>query len=247
MAIGPLRGGGSPPLKPLTEKPREAQADVAPRVLEKAVDGVLEPGRHLLLPAGTGLAHFRDHFDARGLPGYEKLLKGEAPDPQARSAVEPAPLTAHQQAVMAGALGVLERLPLGLGNLEPDDEPPSPDAHAPRDLLPPVRVLELQGGLFTLEEGSLDVQGRRLCTLEAFLDGDVHEVSVAADLSAIPSGTRLRIPALEAALGREIAMRVVHQTERTEETGTALVEICVSAREARWAALLERLLTVELG
>ena len=247
MAIGPLRGGGSPPIKPPTEKPREAQAEVAPRLLEQSVDGVLKPGQHLLLPAGTGLAHLRDHFDARQRPGYDKLLKGEAPPPDAKSSFS-APPSPAQQALIAGAMAMLERLPTARGQdvpdpeleREPDDASPAPEASK-------TRTLALQGGLFTLDEGSLDVSGRRLATLEAFLDGDVAFVSVAIDLEAIAPGTPLRLPALEAAVGQPILLRAVHQTERTTGTGTALLEVCVSEREPRWRALLERIVTVELG
>lgn len=244
MAIGPLRGGGSPPITPPGPNPKEAE--VAPKVLEKAVDGVLKPGQHLLLPAGTGLAHFRDHFDAREAPSYEKLLKGEAPAPPAQASAS-APTSPEQQAALARAMSMLERLPTT--SAAPEDpeelELPSPKSQPPEPL--PARTLEMQGGLFTLDEGSLDVHGRRLKTLEAFLDGDVDAVSVAVDLEAIAEGTPLRIAALEAALQRSVPLRAVHQTERTQGTGTALLEVCVSERSAQWAALLETVLVVELG
>jgi hypothetical protein len=247
MAIGPLRGGGSPHIKPPTEKPRDGQADVAPRVLEKAVDGVLKPGQHLLLPAGTGLAHLRDHFDARQTPGYDKLLKGEAPTPAAQNTSTPAPSVA-QQALVAGAMAMLERLPSARSVDVTEAEPERQPQDGPVEIAPLLpRTLELQGGLFTLDEGSLDVGGRRLATLEAFLDGDVEFVSVAVDLAAIGPGVSLRIPALETALGQAIPLRAVHQTERTLGTGTALLEVCVSERDPRWSALLDRILTVELG
>ena len=108
------------------------------------------------------------------------------------------------------------------------------------------RSLELQAGMFTLAEGSIDVRERRLCTLEAFLDGDVPFVSCAVDLHAIPDGAELRIPALDAAAGRPIRLRAVHQTERTEGVGSAYLEVCVSDPEV-WRKVLDSIVAVDVG
>jgi hypothetical protein len=129
-----------------------------------------------------------------------------------------------------------------------EDERPSFEFALPEPERPVVaRSIELQGGLFTLDEGSLDAKEHRLCTLEAFLDGDVPFVSVAVDLEEIPYGAALSVPSLDAALGRHVVLRAVHQNERTEGCGSAYVEICVSERTAENERLFERLLTVQVG
>ena len=108
------------------------------------------------------------------------------------------------------------------------------------------RTLELQAGTFTLDEGSIDVRERRLCTLEAFLDGDVAFVSCAVDMNAIPDGAELRIPALDAAAGRPVRLRAVHQTARTEGVGGAYLEVCVSDPDA-WRSVLDTIVAVQVG
>lgn len=101
---------------------------------------------------------------------------------------------------------------------------------------------EVELGVFTLEESSLDAQGKRLCTLEAFLDGDVPFVSIACDLTAFPYGTPLRLPDLEAEVGRQVPLIAVAETSRTQGIGRLLVELCVSdvtaAEQAGWCGVM---------
>lgn len=255
-----VRGGGSHPLPPATLKSGQTEAQRPKKVLEQALDGVLKPGQHLVMPARTGLSQLADHFDARQKPDYDKLLKGEtSPQASASKSPEDSPeARAAEQAATAFAaesamamLDLLPPMPVQTREAELDevDDDPLPEREEPRDSEedPPhePRTLELQGGIFTLDEGSVDVASRRLCTLEAHLDGDVQFVSCAVDLHAIPEGTELRIPALEAAVGKPVRLRAVHQTSRTEGVGTAYLEVCVSDPEA-WRAVLDAVLAVQL-
>jgi len=282
MAVGPLRGGGGP-LLPLPGDKSQLEAKQPQKLLEKAVDGVLKPGQHLVLPARTGLAHLADHFDARVQPEYAKLLKGETEprdadgSPAAGAHVE---TQANQEASAFAAQSALQMmdllpqivLPQPLPKARAAESTDAPEVEAQERWEPPLdgdddeepgdgpdedfagpapelekRSLELQAGLFTLEEGSVDVRERRLCTLEAFLDGDVAFVSCAVDLDAIPDGAALRIPALDAAVGRPVRLRAMHQNERTAGVGSAYLEVCVSEATERWRAALERIVVVELG
>lgn len=292
MAVGPLRGGGAPLVPPSSERP-QTEPKQPQKLLEKAVDGVLKPGQHMVLPARTGLAHLADHFDARLQPDYDKLLKGEAAPKEAKDAkAEPvrehasAPPESHasQDAATSfaaqSAMQMMDLLPpiavpppipmaraSELADVEDakererqrrepqqqeqGEQRESGDGGTDEDFAgaaPTVekRSFELQAGVFTLDEGSVDIHARRLCTLEAFLDGDVPFVSCAVDLDAIPDGANLRIPALDAAVGRPVQLRARHQNERTEGVGSAYLEVCVSERE-RWQAVLEKIVAVEVG
>ncbi|MBS2031934.1 MAG: hypothetical protein JST54_28815 [Deltaproteobacteria bacterium] len=129
----------------------------------------------------------------------------------------------------------------------PEPEPQDGDDEGDEELaFVARRTLELQAGTFTLDEGSIDVGERRLCTLEAFLDGDVPFVSCAVDMNAISDGTELRIPALDAAAGRPVRLRAVHQTARTEGVGAAYLEVCVSDPDA-WRSVLDSIVAVHVG
>jgi len=275
MAIGPLRGGGPPVAKLPTVGPNEAGQAKPQAVLEKAVDGVLKTGQGLLLPAGTGLAELADHFDAREAPKYDQFLKGEsradapdlAPSQAQQAQAEPSAREASTTAFAAeSAMAMLDLLPapaFARAHAPRSSEVDDPDdarrraleqrLRADGDPEPddpeeaPVRHVELLGGLFTLDDGSLDCHQRRLRTLEAFLDGDVPFVSCAVDQSAIADGTPIRIPALDAAVGREVVLRAVHQHERTRGVGCAYLEVCVSERTPRWEQVLEQVLTALLG
>lgn len=291
MAVGPIRGGVRPPVNPVQEKPQGADQATPQKVLEKALDGVLKPGQHMVLPARTGLANFKDHFDARVRPEYDKLLKGEtraeskdathesAPEARADDAASTSLAAESALSMMdllppvivpQGTIGVRpsivadaeeteeaeERRRRGGGQQEPEPEEhqtdpgdggEDPDFAGPPPVELEARTVELQAGLFTLDEGSVDVGSRRLCTLEAFLDGDVPYVSCAVDLQAIPEGAALRLPALDAAVGRPVKLRAVHQNERTEGVGAAYLEVCVSEPTDALRAALERIVAVEIG
>lgn len=284
MAVGPIRGGVRPPVPAVQEKPQGADAQPK-KVLEKALDGVLKPGQHLVLPARTGLAHFKDHFDARTRPEYDKLLKGEtrASESKATAAEAPVDDAAATSLAAESALSMMDLLPpvvvpqqaiaVRQSNLaeaeeteeaeerrrgreqpedeewvtDPGEEDPDPEFAPPPQVELESRLVELQAGLFTLEEGSVDVGSRRLCTLEAHLDGDVPYVTVAVDLQAIPEGASLRIPALEAAFGRPVTLRALHQNARTEGVGTAYLEVCVSEPTEELRSVLEKIVSVEIG
>jgi hypothetical protein len=255
MSHGRIRGY-RPPVLPLAPKPKEGAADKA-RVLLKPQGPVLGPGQHIVLPGRTGLAHLRDHFDARQQPDYEARLKGEArrPEEGKDAALQqpqvPVPDSSFSPAALA-AEAMLRRLP---STEEPEVSDEEEGQHGEEGAEeggveePPFdsRTVELQGGLFTLAEGSLDAEQHPLATLEAFLDGDVAVVSVAVDLAVIPYGLPLSIPALDAAWGRPIAFRALHQTERTAGAGFAYLEICVSATEEQLVRAIDRPLTVTFG
>jgi hypothetical protein len=276
MAVGPLRGGG-PPVLPLSSEKSQLESKQPQKLLEKAIDGVLKPGQHLVLPAGTGLANLADHFDARMQPNYDTLLKGETVA-RAEQSQSPAETHAAQESASSfaaqSAMQMMDLLPLiriappiptvrtaqttDVEDLEeperkhPWQRPSEGDGGADEDFAGPAPALEkqsieLQAGLFTLDEGSVDIRQRRLCTLEAFLDGDVPFVSCAVDLEVIPDGANLRIPALDAAVGRPVRLRAMHQNERTSGVGSAYLEVCVSEASERWRAALERIVAVEIG
>jgi hypothetical protein len=286
-----IRGNGLPQTVPkVVEKPAEGPgAAVAGGTAEP---GVLKPGQQLVLPARTGLQHYRDHFDARPQVDYQTRLGGEAAAAKADAeqgapdlATEPGLEPEMTPEAFDDALSLMDQLPpilLSPAALaraaaatarkvepepEPDPEPttdpgllddePSSDLESELDaeseseseseVEVEPRTYEAQVGVFTLDDGSLDASGRRLCTLEAYLDGDVPHVSVAVDLEALPAGARLRIPALEAACGQTVPLRAVHETERTRGVGAAYLEVCVSEPDGPLARALLGLLQVHVG
>ncbi len=243
MSHGRIRGH-RPPVLPTGPKPGQSPGERG-HVGMKPTGLVLGPGQHLVLPGRTGLAHLHDHFDARERPDYEARLKGEAQKPVDPDVLaNPAPLAPPPA---EASLDFVAHMPLA----EDDSETTRDDDGPPGDLgeAEPFasRTIELQGGLFTLAEGSLDAEQHPLRTLEAFLDGDVPFVSVAVDLGCLPYGLPMAIAALDAALGRPIPLRAVHQTERTAGAAVGYLEICVSEATPDLIRALDRPLTVVLG
>jgi hypothetical protein len=243
MSHGRIRGY-RPPVLPTGPKPGQTPGERG-RVGMKPTGPILGPGQHLVLPARTGLANLRDHFDARERPDYEARLKGEVQKPVDPDAMANPAALAPQPG--EPPLDFLARMPLAEDEAEPDgsrdDESEAGGAGEP--FAP--RTIELQGGLFTLADGSLDAEQHPLCTLEALLDGDVPFVSVAVDLGCVPYGLPMGIAALDAAFGRPIPFRAVHQTERTAGAALGYIEICVSEASAELVRALDRPLTVRLG
>lgn len=92
-----------------------------------------------------------------------------------------------------------------------------------------------------LEGGPLDVHGRPLQTLQAWLEekhctiengeniehpGRGNHVSVATDLEAIPFGTLICIPSLNDLYGEQIPFEVCDTGEAFQRTGTSKIDIC---------------------
>jgi hypothetical protein len=238
MSHGRIRGY-RPPVAPLTRKPGDSQSAPGKVEIKQARGGTLGPGQHLTLPARTGLAHYRDHFDARERPDYEARLKGETKPPSEQPATPQAGQSNFDPSVL------VRPRPVEAEEEEPLEDESKESGSEPE---PFERVTcELQGGLFTLAEGSLDAHRHPLCTLEAFLDGDVPHISVAVDLDSIPYGTPLSIRALDAHFGRPLPFRAVSETERTAKAKRSYLEICVSSDDPAMVAALDRRLAVTLG
>jgi len=84
-----------------------------------------------------------------------------------------------------------------------------------------------------MEGGHFDRKGKRLNTLQDFLDGKAPYVSVAMDHKAgIPYGQPVRIAELEKKYGREIPFRVVDTRGAFKGKGTSRIDICTRDRKA---------------
>ncbi len=78
-----------------------------------------------------------------------------------------------------------------------------------------------------LEGGFKDKLGKDLCTLQAYLRGEVPYVSVAMDES-VRYGSKLCIPELNAKYGRNIEFRVVDTGGAFKGKGHSRIDICVA-------------------
>lgn len=81
-----------------------------------------------------------------------------------------------------------------------------------------------------MEGGDVDTRDRRLYSLQEYLSGNAPYVSVAADPSAFPYGTELRIHELEERYGRRIVFRVVDTGDAFKGKGTRRLDIRVSTK-----------------
>jgi len=79
----------------------------------------------------------------------------------------------------------------------------------------------------SMEGGPLDRCGKRLGTLEQYMQGKADYVSIAMDKNAFPYGTILRISELEKVLGKSIVFKVVDTGSAFRGKGTARIDICV--------------------
>jgi 3D (Asp-Asp-Asp) domain-containing protein len=95
-----------------------------------------------------------------------------------------------------------------------------------------------------MEGGPVDRMGLPLCTLQAFLAGEVDYVSVAMDVKAFAYGTQLIVPELNALYKREIPFRVVDTGGAFKTKGTTKMDICVANRIESYSANINKMLTV---
>jgi hypothetical protein len=84
-----------------------------------------------------------------------------------------------------------------------------------------------------MEGGYVDRKGKKLNTLQDFLEGRAPYVSVAMDHTCgIPYGQPLRIAELEKKYGRPIPFRVVDTGGAFKGRGTGRIDICTRNRQA---------------
>jgi 3D (Asp-Asp-Asp) domain-containing protein len=79
----------------------------------------------------------------------------------------------------------------------------------------------------TMEGGPKDRCGQWLGTLENYLDGKAKYVAVAMDRLSLPYGTVIRIPDIDAKLGKKIEFRVVDTGEAFIGKKLSRMDICV--------------------
>jgi len=82
-----------------------------------------------------------------------------------------------------------------------------------------------------MEGGHFDRKGKRLRTLQDFIDGRASYVSVAMDASILPYGSKICIPSLNAEYGKAIPFRVVDTGGAFRKKGTSRIDICTRTRK----------------
>lgn len=95
-----------------------------------------------------------------------------------------------------------------------------------------------------MEGGYLDRRGKRLRTLQDFIDGRAPSVSVAMDAKEIPYGTRVCIPDLNAKYGKAIPFRVVDTGGAFRAKRTTRIDICTRSRADAHAKSVNRSLEI---
>ena len=90
------------------------------------------------------------------------------------------------------------------------------------------------------EGGYVDRKGKKLRTLQDFIDGRTNYVSVAMDVKAAPYGARICIPELNARYGEPIAFRVVDTGGAFRGKGMSRLDICTRSRADAHAKSLNR-------
>lgn len=95
----------------------------------------------------------------------------------------------------------------------------------------------------TMQGGYTDRLGKKLQTLEDYLDGRAEYVSVAMDLRAFPYGQKLRIPYLEETRngGKHIDFRVVDTGGAFRDKRLTRMDICTESAEAARRVTIPRL------
>ena len=96
-----------------------------------------------------------------------------------------------------------------------------------------------------LEGGFFDRRGKRLTTLQQYLDGDAAYVSVAMDSKVFPYGTKLRIRELERKYGRSIEFRVVDTGGAFKGKWTSRIDICTANERASLDSTINGQLTID--
>jgi 3D (Asp-Asp-Asp) domain-containing protein len=97
-----------------------------------------------------------------------------------------------------------------------------------------------------LEGGFVDRKGKRLQTLQQFLDGEADYVSVAMDTKAFSYGQRLRIHELEEKYEREIVFRVVDTGGAFRGKGRSRIDVCVQNEAASLDPSVNSTLTIDV-
>lgn len=82
-----------------------------------------------------------------------------------------------------------------------------------------------------MEGGFFDRRGRRLYTLQAYLNGKAPYVSVAMDSKAFAYGTKLQIPELDRHFAKQIEFRVVDTGRKFRGKGKSRIDICTQNRK----------------
>jgi hypothetical protein len=97
-----------------------------------------------------------------------------------------------------------------------------------------------------MEGGFTDRRGKKLNTLQDFLDGKAEYVSVAMDkYLPLKYGTKVTIPELEKKYNRKIEFRVVDTGKAFNRKGYSRIDICVRDREASLEETINGELTLE--
>lgn len=99
-----------------------------------------------------------------------------------------------------------------------------------------------------MEGGFTDRRGKRLNTLQDFLDGKAAFVSVSMDkYLPLPYGTKLKIPELDKKYNRQIEFRVVDTGDAFDRKGYSRIDICTRDRDASLEPTLNGDLTLEFN
>lgn len=82
-----------------------------------------------------------------------------------------------------------------------------------------------------LQGGYVDRRGKKLLTLQDFLDGKAKYAAVAMDKNVLPYGTHLCIPHLNEKYGTSISFRVVDTGGAFQGRGTQRMDICTRSKK----------------
>jgi len=91
-----------------------------------------------------------------------------------------------------------------------------------------------------LEGGHYDRRGKKLKTLQDFIDGRTSSVSVAMDPKLLPYGAAVCIPELNAKYGKSIPFRVVDTGGAFKGKGTSRIDICTRTRSDAHSKAINR-------
>ena len=95
-----------------------------------------------------------------------------------------------------------------------------------------------------MEGGFNDRKGRKLRTIQQFLDGEADYVSVAMDLKQYPYGQDVCFPELNAHYGKPILFRVVDTGGAFYGKGKTRVDICVKDKKQSYEKQFNGTLTL---
>ncbi len=95
-----------------------------------------------------------------------------------------------------------------------------------------------------MEGGFKDRIGKKLYTLQSYLNGKAPYVSVAMDSRAFAYGTKLQIPELDKYYGKQIEFRVVDTGGRFKGKGKSRIDICTSNYKSSINPMVNRTLTL---